>query len=76
MKVTVEKIIYETIDIDDKFKPLFEKFVKIEADPTIPCTDEEKALWKELINIADKNDWCTGYFTDEVDKKEHMFWTI
>lgn len=76
MKVEVEKMLYETVDIDDKFKPLFEKFRKAEGDPTVTYTDEEEELWDELIRLATKNNWCTGYFTDEVDKNEHIFWMI
>ena len=59
MKVEVEvtKVCYETVDIDDKFASLLEKFEKDDFN----LTDREKELWDELIDLVNKNGWYAGY---------------
>ena len=65
MKVTVEKITYETVDIDDKFAPVIEKIIQETVGNTTIWTDEEEVLWDELIELAEKNEWHAGYTTDK-----------
>lgn len=69
MKATVEKIIYETVDIDDKFAPLLEKSVNDELE----YTDEEEELWDELIRLAVNNGWYAGF---SADKDKDLYWEI
>ena len=69
MKVTVAKTLYETVDIDDKFASILEKSAKNEI---LDFTDEEEELWDELIGLATKNEWYTGYTVD----KSNFYWEI
>lgn len=72
MKVEVEetKVIYETVDIDDKFAPLVEKCKKGYTN----LTNEEKELWGELIDIAYKNGWYAGY--SFADNRKNTLWIL
>ena len=73
MKVTVEKRLYETVNIDDKFAPVLEKSKLQNMGYTPIWTEEDEELLDELIRLAIKNTWDAGYTGDEY---KDIYWEI